>query len=706
MAADHGRVARLGISVLLLLAAAPLAGHEEKETFGPGDDTSPIVIPPISALAYRPVASTDLLGIRDIRGMSISPDGTEIALVVSQAVSESNRYRNELFIVGTQVGAAPVSVGTLGPPFWSGAGQWLPEAPRWSPDSKFVAYLMKRAGSWQVWVHSLGGRGFTQITHCPTDVQDYRWSSDGSKIVFETYDPPTPEQVQRLEDAGVLYDDSIAEPWNIDVSIVQKRLDLETQKLETWVHTIKTSEERRATLEEVRQFPRSALSSANEDVTAGPWSPDHTKFVYNRLEKCGKFKCYVLALGDAAGNASRVLTPGAAYAEDPQWSADGRDVYFESVDFEGRSTLSVVDVGNSRVRKLIADSDALFWQCSWDESGKHAACLKEDSVTPAEIAYVDAISGEVRVVADFNPEFKKLHLGEVVPIEWKNATYMHAHLVKPLDYQRGRRYPLVIITYREESFLRGGVGDEYPIQVLAAQGFAVVSFDIGAIPASRPGDFEAARETIYEAPLAGVRHVIQVLDDMGIIDPLRVATTGLSHGAELSSYWISHSNLFRAAAMSEGGSQDLMEYFVAGPSMRDALKSMGLIGRAGPEFRRYAQISPSLNVDRIHTPVLLNESDSEYYNFLEFDRTLRDRRRPLEVWVYPRELHVKNQPRHRLAIYEKNVDWMRFWLKGEEDRVPEKTEQYRRWETLCDLQRAETLGQPAFCVPSSGFARH
>jgi hypothetical protein len=45
---------------------------------------------------------------------------------------------------------------------------------------------------------------------------------------------------------------------------------------------------------------------------------------------------------------------------------------------------------------------------------------------------------------------------------------------------------------------------------------------------------------------------------------------------------------------------------------------------------------------------------------------------------------IANQPRHRLEIYERNLDWFRFWLKQEEDLDPTKAEQYLSWRRLRD----------------------
>jgi len=38
------------------------------------------------------------------------------------------------------------------------------------------------------------------------------------------------------------------------------------------------------------------------------------------------------------------------------------------------------------------------------------------------------------------------------------------------------------------------------------------------------------------------------------------------------------------------------------------------------------------------------------------------------------------------------VDWMKFWLKGEEDSDPAKAEQYNRWRELRNLQEKDYDG--------------
>ena len=53
--------------------------------------------------------------------------------------------------------------------------------------------------------------------------------------------------------------------------------------------------------------------------------------------------------------------------------------------------------------------------------------------------------------------------------------------------------------------------------------------------------------------------------------------------------------------------------------------------------------------------------------------------------------HQKFQPRHKLAVYERNLDWFRFWLQGYEDPNPAKEKQYARWREM----RAAVSVRPA-----------
>ncbi len=296
-----------------------------------------------------------------------------------------------------------------------------------------------------------------------------------------------------------------------------------------------------------------------------------------------------------------------------------------------------------------------------------------------------------------NPEFRTFKLSNAVRIEGTNkyGDNWFAHFVKPLDYQIGKKYPLIITTYRsgDNRFLRGGSGDEYPIQVFAANGFAVLSFDTGVDKAFKPGDFHSAILQ-WESPVASMQMAVDKLAHTGIVDSTRVGITGLSHGGEMVEYAISHSDFVQAAIESGGGARDPYFYYIAGTAWHGIFSDWGLGGwPEGKAKANWQVLSPPLNADRIKAPLLSNSADSEVLLALPLIVSLQQLKRPVELFIYPGELHVKNQPKHRYEIYERNVDWFRFWLKGEEDPDPAKADQYVRWRELRKLQEKNQATQ-------------
>jgi hypothetical protein len=56
------------------------------------------------------------------------------------------------------------------------------------------------------------------------------------------------------------------------------------------------------------------------------------------------------------------------------------------------------------------------------------------------------------------------------------------------------------------------------------------------------------------------------------------------------------------------------------------------------------------------------------------------------MYVFAHEYHQKWRPAHRLATYERAIDWFDFWLNGRTDTDSGKHEQYARWRALARLQ--------------------
>ena len=699
----------IGVLCLLMLVF-PLAAlaQIEKPDSGPGFDPTPVEIPDIHKTAPRPVTSMDLLTLRDFHGIQISPDGKHVAFVLGQAVYESNSYRSGLFVVGTQEGSKPISLGTAGPPRWNHNNQWVDEAPQWSPDSKEIYYRLKSTGIWQVWKWKLEEGTPVQITHAQHSVQSFQLSPDGTELAMVVEKPYTGDR-QQLAEHGILYDGkfSVGDPIPILDEILKMRTEDTwpggAETTGTWMHDLRDGSEHKATDKELEAYsswdsvPSGKTFSAKEiedqNIMGVKISPDATKMVYQRwlADPAESFTwSYPLLLKSTSGGGSPVvLTPGIYYVGQYWWSPDSQEIYYDEYDGDGHvgKLMRMAVAGGAPRQVLNTTTDGLFqFQYSADHSGQLLACSRQNSTIPAEVAVVDLSTGEVRTLVDVNPEFQNLQLSPAKRIDVANKYGDHfwGHLVLPLNYEPGKRYPLVLTTYRDGDggFLRGGEpGDEYPIQVFAANGIAVLSFDIGR-KREKPGDFESYLLT-WQSPIEGMAAAVEKLADMGIVDPARVGITGLSTGAMLVDYGISHTNLFHAAIESGGGPVDPGGDFLMSDKNRAYSLSMwGLGPLEGESAAKWQRISTSLNAQRILSPLLINAADSEYIIDMQLVTTLRLSKKPVEMFIYPDELHIKNQPKHRYEIYERNVDWFNFWFKDKEDRDPAKAEQYTRWREL------------------------
>jgi dipeptidyl aminopeptidase/acylaminoacyl peptidase len=494
--------------------------------------------------------------------------------------------------------------------------------------------------------------------------------------------------------------DSDFHPWDRK-PIVEAELDRMPKETHTWLYDLVSGIERAATAEETDRYQPGEQSPqqtnrTDEAMFKGKTSPDGKLFAYIAIKtETGKPASFHLWVRPASGGLSTMLLAGSRIY-DLWWSADSRRIYFDEYADDGRPLgLFVIAAAGGEARRLIAATeDTRLTAFSVDRSGTLVLCTRENSVTPPQVAVFDLNHQKLRVLVDLNPEFKNLKLSPSTRIEWRNkyGEPGYGYLVKPLGYEPGKRYPLIVTTYESwNGFLRGGVGDEFPIQVFAANGFAVLDFTDRHhdIPPPKNGDFQQTLKMLT-SPVASLEAALHRLDDLGIIDPKRAGITGLSHGAEITVFAISHSDLFHAASVSTANGFDPYFYYLGGRTWDETFARMGLDGvLEGPSLERWREVSPALNAAHIRAPLLSNAPDSEFLISLQEITTLQELGRPVEMFIYPNELHIKRQPMHRYEVYERNVDWFRYWLQDYEDPAAAKAEQYSRWRELRKLQSAQ-----------------
>jgi dipeptidyl aminopeptidase/acylaminoacyl peptidase len=697
---------RLRNVALFFLLSMVLRSSVPAQTNAPGFDPTPVEIPDVKKIVPRAVTSMDLLNLRDLYGIQISPDGRNVAFVLGQAVYESNSYRTGLFVISTERDGTLLSLGTAGPPDWDERNEWSEEAPQWSADSKCLYRRLKSIGIWQVWRWSRDGGAPVQVTHVEHNVTSFHVTPDNRKLIMRVEKPSTVEKNQ-LAEHGILYDGSISEI--AAGPILDRIVEMHESGSESWVHDLQTGIDRNVSDEELDAYapnendPNSQIFSKTfgkkktekDHIHGLEISPDREKVAYIRDAMGDSSESaqapYALRVRSMDGVSDVPLAGWIYYYGQYWWSPDSKEIYYTQTNDVGavdQSTLMAVAATGEKARQVLAFPGFLR-AYSIDRSGRLLACLREDETTPPTVTLADLATGTIRTLIDVNPEFSNLKLSPArrIDVDTKYGDHLWGHLTLPIGYEPGKRYPLIITTYRDYGgFLRGGdPGDEYPIPVFVANGFAVLNFEaLGRVRNDKLNDLDFV---LLQSPITGLAAAVAKLTEIGVVDGSRVGITGLSFGAELVDYGISHSGLFQAAIDSGAGSPDPFSYYIESEENRAAVSQFfGLASPDGKSLTRWQMISPALNARRIRTPLLINAADAEYTADMELVTALREMHKPIELFIYANERHEKNQPKHRYEIYERNVDWFKFWLQNKEDSDAAKIEQYKRWRELRKMQ--------------------
>lgn len=371
-------------------------------------------------------------------------------------------------------------------------------------------------------------------------------------------------------------------------------------------------------------------------------------------------------------------------------------------------TSGVVSIG-ARDKQHILRKAKRGWKVAADLPAPNPIvrlALSEDLNAPSALVAIDVATGQkVRVLDPNEGLLKKFLLGHVEVVHWKGPDGFEwtALLYYPVGYSPNRRYPLAVQTHGVDStkaFSVYGEGGEtgpgfgpYAAQTLASRGIAVLQVD------DRPVDNPAEEASVYTR---GYEAGIQALVDRGLVDPRRVAIEGFSRTGWYVDYALTHPSFKYAAALAADHiSASYVESTLAQPGTAEP-------ENGGPPFgaglKTWLESAPGFNVENVHVPLMIQQYSGPLVHILsdwEMYSRLRRLNRPVELYVIPdieHGGHNLQNPRQVRAAKETAVDWFDFWLNGHEDPDASKEEQYRRWEKLCDQQKAANQDQPTYCV--------
>ncbi|MHC9016639.1 S9 family peptidase [Stenotrophomonas bentonitica] len=480
-----------------------------------------------SLAATRGLDVRDMIALDRVSSPLLTADGGNV-IFAKRVVGTDSKASTGLYIRNLRTR-------DLAPPKPLTPAGWNVNSAALSADGQTVYFLSARNGSQQLYAQPATGGTPRQLTDFPVDVDSFHVSPQGDRVafssgVFQDCGSDLACTSKKLDahkarkNTGEVFDNLFVRHW--DTWADGRRNTLFVAPLPAAkAAAVKGASAISATL--AGDAPSKPFGG-NDDFT---WSPDG-KSVVAAIRVAGKqepwstnFDLYRL---DAEGKQAPVnlTASNPAWDAGPVFSADGKTLYYRAMKRPGfeadRFGLMAMDTATGKTREIapkwdrsageiVLSGDGNLIYTSADDMGEHRLFAVDIATGKAEVvvdggsigspviagttlAYTknSLKSGDQIVVAAFdgaNPREITPSAGEMLPDVafgdyeqfqfkgWNNET-VHGYVVKPYNYQEGKRYPVAFLIHGgPQGSFGNGWSYRWNPQTYAGQGYAVVMID-------------------------------------------------------------------------------------------------------------------------------------------------------------------------------------------------------------------------------------
>ncbi len=620
-------------------------------------------------MSLRKITIEDLYKIKFLSRPRMSPDGERVAFVVTTIDERKHEYRSSIWMDsgdGSETKRFTAGPANANDPNWSPDGRWLAfvsEREGEASGKERKEQKKQGKGKPQIWLIPTDGGEARQLTFMEHGAGSPVWSPDGKYLIFSTGAGPSDEEDEegktlpkarvidrlwyRLDGVGFIYErrqhlflvdvaggepqqltdgdwddsDPVWSPDGSRIAFVSSRAEDRWRMPAPDLYTL--------AIENGKAGELQCLTDGSFGCSSPAWSPDGKTIAFLaslKYRSGGHVDLYTIA-ADARKATTRCLTSefegtfmdwtNSDTGDDhllprPSWSADGKILY-ALASHRGASRIFAVSLDGAGTKPAtITPGEVHVRDFTPDTACSKLALLIGSPTRPQEIFVCStAASAELQRVTGFNDALfdeQALVKPEYMPYTGADGWPMDGWLLKPVDFDPSKKYPLIVEIHGGPA-TQYGYGFFHEMQLLAAVGY-VVLFTNPRGSCGYGRDFSlAVRGAWGEKDSLDILAGVDALLQKGYIDEKRMGVTGGSYGGFMTNWLVGHTDRFKAAVTqrsvvnfaSDFGSSDFGWMFA-----EDELDTT-----PWDDLDRYMRMSPITYVKNIHTPLLILHSEQD-----------------------------------------------------------------------------------------------
>ena len=635
-------------------------------------------VPRIACTAHAarpdPFRIEDALTLRAFSDLTWSRDGKRLAFVVTEADTAENTTNQDVWLADMETRETRRLTRHPKPDL----------SPTFSPGGDTIAFIATRATGDDarpaIYMMSLRGGDPWAFGTYAEGISEVRWSPDGKYLAYVMADT-LPARIKEWR----------KKKW--DQAVEDERL----QYPRLWVVEIATGKQRRLTSGEsylwyVRWSPDSRSLAFITSPTGKPddgneqdigivsvdggamrtlgvigdaftWSPDskHIALATGADRKQWVQKSDLWIVPVAGGKAVNATAEFDGDAETPAWDAVSGAFCFHAAQGVSARLATVarggVQLGIDRKGEAGAPVIATNGRAAWVQS---------QPGIPDEVWIAERVDRAGRPLTSLNASVAKLALGETRAFRWTSSDGRRVEgvLLRPPDAAPAARLKTLVLLHGGPYASRYSLAFQPSAQYFAARGYQVF------MPNFRSsGGYGTAFMVRERSDWGGQdwRDVMSGVDSLiaaGLADGNRLGLLGHSYGGYLTAWGVTQTGRFDAACVS-AGAEDLASFY--GQSDIHKYRAFEFAGTPWQSPENWARSSPSTHIADAKTPtlILVGEEDRRvpYPQSRQLYTALTTLGVPTEFVHYPREGHTLREYRHRADWHIRIVSWFDRWIR-------------------------------------------